>query len=90
MIAFKSVRFKSLKKCDILLLKQGWDRSNSESPQLLISFTPLKPHRPTISLPPQGGRLLGPGTRPPPPLQALRAHLVTKGQWLLAILMGRT
>ena len=35
---------------------------------------------------PRGGRLLGPGTRlPPPPLRALRAHLVTKGQWLLAI-----
>ena len=37
---------------------------------------------------PRVGRLLGPGTRlppPPPPLQALRAHLVTKGQWLLAI-----
>ena len=35
----------------------------------------------------RGGRLLGPGTRlpPPPPLWALRAHLVTKGQWLLAI-----
>ena len=33
-----------------------------------------------------GGRLLAPGTRlPPPPLRALRAHLVTKGQWLLAI-----
>ena len=33
-----------------------------------------------------GGRLLGSGTRlPPPPLPALRAHLVTKGQWLQAI-----
>ena len=36
---------------------------------------------------PRGGRLLGPGTRPPPPLRALRAHLVTKGQWLLTIHM---
>ena len=35
----------------------------------------------------RGGRLLGSGTRPPPPLPALRAHLVTKGQWLLAIHM---
>ena len=35
----------------------------------------------------RGGRLLGPGTRPPPPLRALRAHLVTKGQWLLTIHM---
>ena len=36
-----------------------------------------------------GARLLGPGTRlPPPPLWALRAHLVTKGQWLLAIHRG--
>ena len=34
----------------------------------------------------RGGRLLGPGTRPPPP--PLRAHLVTKGQWLLAIHRG--
>ena len=25
---------------------------------------------------------------PPPPLRALRAHLVTKGQWLLAIHRG--
>ena len=36
------------------------------------------------------GRLLGLGTRlppPPPPLRALRAHLVTKGQWLPAIHM---
>ena len=34
----------------------------------------------------RGGRLLGPGTGPPPPpLRALRAHLVTKGQCLLAI-----
>ena len=38
---------------------------------------------------PRGGRLLGPGTGlPPPPLRALRAHLVTKGQWLLAIHRG--
>ena len=36
----------------------------------------------------RGGRLLGPGTRPPPPpLRAFRAHLVTKGQWLLTIHM---
>ena len=38
----------------------------------------------------RGGRLLGPGTRlppPPPPPRALRAHLVTKGQWLLTIHM---
>ena len=34
------------------------------------------------------GRLLSLGTRlPPPPLQALHAHLVTKGQWLTAIHM---
>ena len=35
----------------------------------------------------RGGRLLGPGTRlpPPPPLPALRANLVAKGQQLLAI-----
>ena len=38
--------------------------------------------------PPRVGRLLGLGTRPPPPpLRALRAHLVTKGQWLPAIHM---
>ena len=36
---------------------------------------------------PRGGRLLGSGTRPPPPLLALRAHLVVKGQQLLAIHM---
>ena len=38
-----------------------------------------------------GGRLLGSGTQPPPPfpppLPALRAHLVAKGQQLLAIHM---
>ena len=34
---------------------------------------------------PRGGCLLGSGTRPPPPLPALRAHLVAKGQQLLAI-----
>ena len=36
---------------------------------------------------PRGGRLLGSGTRLPPPLPALRAHLVAKGQQLLAIHM---
>ena len=33
----------------------------------------------------RGGRLLGPGTRLPPPLPALRANLVAKGQQVLAI-----
>ena len=34
----------------------------------------------------RAGRLFGPGTRlpPPGPLPALRARLVTKGQWLRA------
>ena len=40
---------------------------------------------PRASALPRGGRLLGPGTRPPPPLPALRANLVAKGQQLLAI-----
>ena len=34
-----------------------------------------------------GGRLLSSGTQPPPPLPALQAHLVTKGQKLPAIPM---
>ena len=35
---------------------------------------------------PRGGRILGSGTRlPPPPPPAHRAHLVPKGQWLRAI-----
>ena len=33
----------------------------------------------------RGGCLLGSGTRPPTRLPTLRAHLVTKGQWLQAI-----
>ena len=52
------------------------------------AFSPAFPNANVLDdVQPRGGRLLGPGTRlpPPPPLRALRAHLVTKGQWLLAI-----
>ena len=54
---------------------------------------------PSLSISPQRGYLhyarstggpsprFGYATPPPPPLQALRAHLVTKGQWLPAIHM---
>ena len=35
---------------------------------------------PSAPLTPRGGRLLGPGTRLPPPLPALRANLVAKGK----------
>ena len=50
---------------------------------MYTNSNPMK--SPIFRRPPEtrGGRLLGPGTRLPPP--PLRAHLVTKGQWLLAI-----